>query len=62
MKCLSCGTKLRKISEDYDYDNWRRKYHKKCYREKEEYEEIKRWARKQKLHTRHGYDSTSKRK
>jgi len=37
MNCLSCGKKLKEIKEDLDYNNWERKYHKKCWNEKNIY-------------------------
>ncbi len=37
MNCLCCGKKIRGINEDLDYNNWTRKYHKKCWNEKNIY-------------------------
>lgn len=37
MNCLCCGKKLKEIKEDLDYSNWQRKYHKKCWNEKNIY-------------------------
>ena len=34
MNCLCCGKKIRGIREDVDYQNWKRKYHKKCWNER----------------------------
>jgi hypothetical protein len=34
MICLCCDKKLRGIKEDGDYQNWQRKYHKTCWRDR----------------------------
>ena len=34
MNCLCCGKKLRGIKEDVDYQNWQRKYHKNCWKDR----------------------------
>ncbi len=52
-KCGECGKKLRKIKADNDYNSWKRKYHKKCYFERQErlsFEAMmKDWREKNKL-------------
>lgn len=37
MNCQSCGKKLRAINADSDFKNWKRKYHQKCWNEKNIY-------------------------
>ena len=37
MNCLCCGKKMRNIKEDADYSKWERKYHKKCWNERNIY-------------------------
>ena len=37
MNCLCCGKKMRNIKEDADYLTWERKYHKKCWNERNIY-------------------------
>ena len=40
MNCLCCGKKMRGIKEDGDYSKWERKYHKKCWNERNMYYDI----------------------
>ena len=37
MYCLCCEKKIRGIKEDGDYQNWQRKYHKNCWKERDMY-------------------------
>ena len=37
MNCLCCGKKMQKINQDVDYSKWERKYHKKCWSERNMY-------------------------
>jgi len=37
MNCLCCGKKLKEIKEDLDYNNWKRKYHKNCWKDRNIY-------------------------
>lgn len=37
MNCLCCGKKIRGIREDVDYQNWKRKYHKNCWKDRNIY-------------------------
>lgn len=34
MFCLACDKKLKDIKEDKFFNNWTRKYHKKCWNER----------------------------
>ena len=40
MNCLCCGKKLREIKEDEDYQSWKRKYHKNCWKDRNIYYNI----------------------
>ena len=40
MNCLCCDKKLKLIKQDFDYNNWQRKYHKKCWNERTIYLDI----------------------
>lgn len=49
MKCLCCDKKLKEINSDSDYNNWKRKYHKKCWNERFIYLDIIEKCKKQKI-------------
>lgn len=40
MNCQCCGKKLRTINADLDFNNWARKYHKKCWDERNIYYDL----------------------
>lgn len=37
MFCKACSKKIVKIEEDENFDNWKRKYHKKCWKDRNIY-------------------------
>ncbi len=40
MNCQCCGKKLRNINADKDFNNWTRKFHKKCWDERNIYYDL----------------------
>lgn len=37
MNCQCCDGKLKRINADSDFNNWNRKYHKKCWKDRNLY-------------------------
>ena len=40
MNCLCCNQKIRGIKEDVDYQSWKRKYYKNCWKDRNIYYNI----------------------